>query len=146
MLVSDFSSESMRRTAHWATWLSEDWKAETPIRLHSGVGIGGSPEWHPDFARWMTRSNGNGKRSSDQRLRTTRVMRRLRNVAVREYEVAFRVLILGERLEDTTRWLNERAKRNSIPFPDHRPNGPHYIKKDAWALLIAAIDFARTYW
>lgn len=73
-------------------------------------------------------------------------MRRLRQKAPRQYEVAYRVLMLGERLEDTTRWLNERAIRNGIEFPDHRPTGPHYSRKDTLALLIAAIDFARAYW
>ena len=72
-------------------------------------------------------------------------MRRLRRVAVREYEVAFRVMVLGERIVDTTRWLNERAARNHIPYPDHRPTGPHYIEKDALALLVCAISYAKTF-
>jgi hypothetical protein len=73
-------------------------------------------------------------------------MRRLRRVAVREYEVLFRVLVQGERVHDTTRWLNDRAERNRIPYPDHRPQGPHYTDKDTLALLICGIDFARDSW
>jgi hypothetical protein len=67
-------------------------------------------------------------------------------VAVREYEVLYRVLVLGERLEETTRWLNARAERNAVPFPPHRPSGPHYTQKDTLALVIAGIDYARESW
>ena len=58
----------------------------------------------------------------------------------------YRVLIQGERFHDVTRWLNERAERNSIPFPDHRPDGPHYLERDTIALFIAGVDYARTFW
>ena len=145
--MSDFSNDTMRRTVHWATWLAEDWKGEYPLKLHSGgLASDGSPEWHPDFQKWLTRNDGRGKRNETQRLRTTRVMRSLRKVAPREYEVTYRILILGERISSTTQWLNQRAAKNDIPFPNHRPEGPHYTQKDTWALFIAAIDFARTFW
>ena len=55
--------------------------------------------------------------------RTTRVMRRLRRVAIREYEVLYRVLVLGERLEDTekdygrTEWCWALSARSSHPAP-----------------------------
>lgn len=137
----------MRQTAHWASWFAADWKREMPLRIHSAdIAADGSPEWHPDFAKWLTRDERPRKRNGDQRLRTTKVMRRLRRVAVREYEVLYRVLVLGERLEDTTRWLNQRAERNGVPLPPHRPSGPHYTRKDTLALVIAGIDFARESW
>ncbi len=142
-----YSDNTMRQTAHWAEWFATDWKSEYPTRIHStDIAGDGSPEWHPDFAKWLTRSGGQGRRNGEQRLRTTRVMRRLRRVAVREYEVLYRILVLGERLEETTRWLNERARRNAIPFPPHRPTGPHYMDRDTLAIFIAGIDFAREYW
>lgn len=140
----------MRDTAYWATYFANDWKAEVPTRIHSSeIADDGSPQWHPDFVRWLTGDHTRriqGKRNSEQRLRTTKVMRRLRRVAVREYEVLYRVLVLGERLEDTTRWLNARAERNGIPPPAHRPNGPHYVEKDALALLVAGIAYAKEFW
>jgi hypothetical protein len=71
-------------------------------------------------------------------------MRRLRRVAVREYEVLYRVLVLGERLEETTIWLNERALRNAIPLQPGRD--VHYSDKDTWALVICGIDYARQYY
>ena len=139
----------MRDTAHWATWFASDWRAEAPLRIHSAeLGLDGCPRWHPDFEKWLTREEvrRSNRRNGDQRLRTTKVMRRLRRVAVREYEVLYRILVLGERLQETTRWLNERATRNDIPFPAHRPTGPHYTERDALALIVAGIGYAKEYW
>lgn len=146
-MKAPYSDTTMRNTAHWASWFAADWKQEVPTRIHSSaISLDGSPEWHPDFARWLTSDRKPRPHNDQQRLRTTKVMRRLRKVAVREYECCYRILVLGEQLEDTTRWLNERAQRNAIPYPPHRPNGPHYIKKDTLALLIAGIDYARDHW
>jgi len=143
------TSEVMSDTAHWAGWFASDWKQEVPDRIHCAeVGLDGTPRWHPDFERWLTRDEVRrpNRRNGDQRLRTTKVMRRLRRVAVREYEVMYRVLVLGERLEETTIWLNDRAERNRIPHPPHRPDGPHYIEKDTIALVVAGIAYAKEYW
>lgn len=145
--MSAFNDQTMRNMVHWATYFANDWKQEVPTRIHSSaISLDGSPEWHPDFARWLTSDRKPRPHNDQQRLRTTKVMRRLRKVAVREYEVAYRVLVLGERLEETTLWLNARAERNAIPFPPHRPNGPHYTHKDTLALLICAIDYAKESW
>jgi hypothetical protein len=142
-----YSETVLAQTAHWAQWFSADWRQEVPTRIHSSdIAVDGGPEWHPDFMKWITRDEHPRGRNNDQRLRTTKVMRRLRRLAVREYEVAFRVLVHGERLEETTRWLNERAQRNGIPFPPYRPAGPHYSEKDTLALFICAIDYARQCW
>jgi hypothetical protein len=65
-------------------------------------------------------------------------------VAVREYEVLYRVLVLGERLEETTQWLNDRAMRNAIPLQPGRE--VHYTHKDTWALIICGIDYAKHFW
>ena len=50
------------------------------------------------------------------------------------------------KLDATTVWLNERAERNHIPYPAQRPEGPHYTRKDALALLIAGLTYAKQYW
>ncbi len=139
----------MQDTARWAHWFAADWRQDTPTQIHSGdISPDGSPEWHPDFLRWLTADRAvRGRGGNDEnRLRTTKVMRRLRRFAVREYEVLFRVLVMGERLVDTAQWLNDRAERNAIPMPDHRPDGPHYTEKDAVALLVAGVSFAKEYW
>jgi hypothetical protein len=137
----------METTAYWATQFAADWRNEMPLRIHSSeIAADGSPEWHPDFAKWMMKAEGRWGRNTEQRLRTTRVMRRLRRVAVREYEVLYRVLVLHERLEETTSWLNERAQRNAVPFPTHRPEGPHYTSRDTLTIFIAGIDYCRAFW
>ena len=142
-----YSDDTMKQTAHWASWFAADWRREFPLQIHnSAIARDGTPEWHPDFARWLTEGRTVHTRNDEQRLRTTKVMRRLRRVAVREYEVLYRVLVLNERLEETTTWLNERATRNSVPYPSHRPTGPHYIHRDALAIFIAGIDYARASW
>lgn len=144
-----FSENVLRNTNRWAKVFAEEWRSETPIKIHSGkIAPDGSPEWHPDFVRWMSLSESE-RRSTPQprrRYRTSAVMRRLRKTAPREYEVAYRVLYLGERLEETCQWLNERAKSHAIPFPDHRPEGPHYTLKDAVALFIAAVSYVEQHW
>jgi len=147
MTETPYPDETMRQAAWWATWLGQDWRGEYPMKIHSGeLSIDGSLEWHPDFIRWMNRSDGRGQRNNDQRLRTTRVMRRLRRHSVREYEVLYRILIQGERFFEVTKWLNERAAKNDIPFPPHRKDGPHYLERDTIALFIAGIDYVRTFW
>lgn len=134
----------MRQTAHWAAYFANDWKQEAPEHIHvHQLASDGTPQWHPDFELWITRDE-RPVRNSGERLRTTKVMRRLRRAAVREYEVLYRVLVLGERLEDTTRWLNDRALRNAIPLQPGRE--VHYTDKDTLALVICGIDFARHYW
>ena len=137
----------MKDTAHWATYFANDWKQEVPDRIHTAeIGNDGCPRWHPDFEKWLTNDRVYRRRNDEQRLRTTRVMRRLRRVAVREYECLFRILVLGERIADTTRWLNDRAERNGISYPDHRPDGPHYTQKDTLALVVAGIAYAKEFW
>lgn len=119
----------MEDLAHWAAWFSVEWRPD--VRYEG-------KEWLPDFAQYL---------DEDQRKqRTKRAMRRLRRSSPRQYEVCFRVLVLGERIDDTTAWLNERAQRNCIPYPSHRPEGPHYTRKDALALLMAGIAFAKEHW
>jgi len=137
-----YPDETIRQTAQWADWLSTDWRLEVPDRIHSSeIADDGAPQWHHEFAKWLTRSEARPPRNTEERLRTTKVMRRLRRVAVREYEVLYRTLLLGEPLEETTTWLNERAKRNNIPLPEGQ--AVHYRKKDTLALFIAGVDFCR---
>lgn len=138
-MTDEFPDEVMRQTARWVSWFSASWRSEVPLKIHSsGIAEDGSKEWHPDFAKWLTHD--------EQSKRTRRVMRRLRRHAIREYEVCYRVIAQGEPLHKTAAWLNERAERNRIPYPPHRPEGPHYTRKDALALLIAGLAFAKENW
>lgn len=135
----------MRSTAYWATYFANDWKQDAPQYIHShDISADGTPQWHPDFESWLTRDERPVKRNGEERLRTTRVMRRLRRAAVREYEVLYRVLVLNEKLEETTVWLNDRALRNAIPLQPGRT--VHYTDKDTLALVICGIDYAKHYY
>jgi hypothetical protein len=141
----DYSAD-LQRAARWGAYFAETWVNEAPIRIHSSaIGEDGAPRWSPDFERWLTMEEGKkGDRRPEEELRTSRVMRRLRRVAVREFEVLYRVLVMREPVADTTRWLNDRAAANGIPLPEGR--SVHYREKDTMALLIAGIAWALHHW
>lgn len=149
-MANQFPTTVLRSTGYWLARFSNDYRGEIPQRIHnSEVAPDGAPQWHPDFARWITaREVISTPRpehpTPEERLRTTRAMRRLRKEAIREFEVVYRVMVLGERVEDTTRWLNARAERNAVPLPNGRP--VHYRTKDTIALIISGIDKMKEWW
>lgn len=136
-----FPSSVIKEAAHWGSFLGAEWIRDFPDRMHDSglVGDGTPQQWSADFARWISNVADEGNRG-----RTTRVMRKLRRVSPREYEVMYRAMVLGESFEAITQWLNERATRNSIPLPAGRSE--HYRLKDAVALFIAGVDYARAHW
>lgn len=113
------------------------WNEELPLRIHSReVSEGGTPEWHQDFARWIGKADvfddRRWRKNPEPRVKTTRAFRKLRKVAVREYEVVYRTAILNIPFPETVRWLNERAIRNNKP--------DRYTEEDALMLLVCGID------
>ena len=136
-----FDPSVIKEAAHWGSFLGAEWIRDFPDRMHErGLVTDGTPQrWSSDFARWIEGANDEGNRG-----RTTRVMRKLRRTAPREYEVMYRAMVLGQSFGEVTEWLNERALRNHIPLPAGRPE--HYRVKDAVALFIAGVEFARAYW
>ncbi len=134
------------RTAKWAAYFADTWADSAPLRIHSAtLGSDGKPSWHPGFLTWMEREEGRpSERKPEDKQRTLRVMRRLRRVSVREYEVLYRMLVLRENLVDTTNWLNERARGNAIPLPVGQV--VHYREKDTLAILTCGIEYALHYW
>lgn len=135
----------MAETAEHLRVYANDWVGEIPMHIHQSekitLGRDGTPAWHPDFARWLSRSGlmdweGRGQRNPEERLRTTRAMRRLRRESIREFEVTFRVMVLGDGIANTTVWLNERAIRNGKEGPTHG----RYTPRDTLALLVGGID------
>jgi hypothetical protein len=143
-----FPAEVLHDTAYWARDFATRWRQEMPTRIHDrDIAGDGTPDWHPDFEKWLTRTEPSRRPPSErdlQRLRTTRVMRRLRTVSPRSYEVLYRQLVLKDSIEGTTLWLNERAIRNHIPLPPGQQT--HYRRKDTVALVIAGIGFCKAYW
>jgi hypothetical protein len=137
-----FPPSVISEAMHWGLFFSEEWRQDFPDQIHQHRLSGdGTREWAATFSAWLSNSPG---ATDQERGRTTRVMRKLRRIAPRAYEVLYRTMVEREPLEETTRWLNERAARNAIPLPDGRD--VHYRLKDTVALFISGVDYARTYW
>lgn len=149
-MTTALTDQAIRATGFWLSRFSADFHGEIPNRIHNrDIADDGAPQWHPDFARWLTAREVISTPRPDTptrepRLRTTRALRRLRKTAVREYEVVYRIMVLGERMEDTTQWLNERAQRNHIPLPPGQT--VHYRPRDTMAIMISAIDKMRDWY
>jgi hypothetical protein len=131
--------------------LRDYWHDEIPTQIHSDeIGNDGAPAWHPDFARWLgvdyfdRRSDERWAKNPEPRIRTTRAFRKLRRKAVREFEVCYRIIILGEPIEDTRTWLNERAARNSIPLLPGRDT--HYTLTETMLLLVSGVQKVAGWW
>lgn len=123
------SPTQLEHTAKWIPELAAMWHEEIPIRIHMrGFDEGGNPRLHPDFESWLY---GGGGQNSERRSRLTQAMRRLRKRSIREYEVAYRVIVLGEHVEHTMRWLNERAARNGL--------SDRYTIKDTEVIICSAV-------
>lgn len=116
--------------------LASLWHEEIPIRIHTrGFDRSGNPAMHPDFMNWLLGGRGESTR---QRSRLTQAMRRLRKRSIREYEVAYRIIVLGESIEHTTRWLNERAERNGL--------SDRYRISDTEVIICSAVDKLSTWY
>ena len=128
-----FDPAALEQALYWARLMTLEWQKTHPDAVQ------GEGQWAKQLADWITLSG-----YTDD-TRTTRVMKRLRRVAPREYEVVFRAMIRGESFGEITQWLNERAERNEIPVPEGK-DGKHYVERDAVALFLAGVEFARTYY
>lgn len=124
-----FPEGLLASTANWMNLFRADWHSDIPLRIHSSTFAGdGTYDWSPEFKAWM-----NGYRDNDERrYRLTKAMRKLRGKSPREYEVAYRMIVHGEPIEETTRWLNDRAVRNN---KDDR-----YTVADTRVIIISAVD------
>ena len=128
-----FDPATLEQALYWGRLMALEWQKTHPDA------VAGEGEWAKQLSDWITSSG-----YSDD-TRTTRVMKRLRRVSPREYEVVFRAMIMGQSFAQITDWLNERAARNEIPLPEGK-DGKHYVERDAVALFLAGIEFARTYY
>lgn len=118
------------------------WMGEVPLRIHSrDTGNDGAPAWHKDFSRYLFASEMDDNRwrdHSDHRIRTTRAFRRLRKHNPREYEVLYRVCVLGNPILDTMLWLNQRAIAGNHP--------ERYSENDVIWYLVVATDKVNSWW
>ena len=136
-----FPPSAIEEALYWGRFFADQWRQDAPPdKIHAGsLSPDGSPQWTGLFSHWISNAPGD-----EDRHRTTSVMRRLRRVAPREYEVLYRTFLEGEPVERTTEWLNARARSHDIPLPAGRDT--HYRVKDTVALMMAGIAFAQAYW
>src|ERR1051326_8892070 len=144
----DATAQMLRDSEQLLRRFKAEFDREVPQRIHSrDTADDGTPQWHAEFARWLTAKESETNRyitNPEHRLRTTRALRKLRKVSVRGFEVTWRVMG-GEQVDDTVRWLNDRALRNAITLPTGR--SVHYTRKDGLAMLYAALSFMDwAYW
>lgn len=135
----------LHTTAQWMVDFREYWHDELPTQIHtSSFDAGGTPAWHPDFVRWLgvdyygKRSDQRWKDNPEPRVRTTRAFRKLRKKAVREFEVCYRIIILGSTIEETAEWLTARAIRNQKP--------DRYGTLETMLLLVSGVEKMRGWW
>ena len=147
----------LHETAKWMRDFRDYWHDELPLQIHAAeLAPDGTPEWHPDFRRWLgvdytdRRDDERWANNPEPRVRTTRAFRKLRRKAVREFEVCYRIIVLGEQISGTCDWLNERAERNDIPLPmpprqwDGRD--AHYDLNDTVLLLVSGVGKLIQWW
>lgn len=135
-----FPVAAVAEALQWGRFFGGEWVREIPTNMHerSALSADGTPRWQAEFARWLMNA------PDAERQRTTRVMRRLRRLSPRPYEVLYRAMVQGESFEEITTWLNERAERNKIPLPDGQ--SVWYRVKDAVALFLCGVSFCRAYY
>ena len=129
----------------WLGFFRDLWWGEIPIRIHQrDFAEGGTPEWHPEFAKWLyadpPRRESYGKHDPDQRLRTTRAFRKLRRKVPREFDVLYLMVArkppLG--LRAVADALNERAIRHG--------KEDRYTEDDVLMLAISGLDKMMRWW
>jgi hypothetical protein len=109
--------------AHWSQYLDEWARA---------LGDSGEQRWRAEIADWAS-----GSTDHEGEHRAARVMRKLRRVAPREYDVLYRMLVSGESFEEITAWLNDRARQHGF--------STSYTVSDTTALFVAGIGFAQAF-
>ena len=150
VVVETYPRGVIGQTVWWLQRFRGDFLGDIPQQIHNGeIANDGAPQWHPDFARWLTAREVIDTprpefKSPENRLKTTRALRRLRKTAIREFEVVYRVMVQGENITEVTLWLNERAERNAIPLPPGK--SVHYSEKDASCILFSGVDKMRDWW
>jgi hypothetical protein len=139
----------------FAGQLARDWRMEIPLKIHVSArvfAIDGSPEWSPEFSRWIERArheSGHRDRrgpyqNSPERKRSTTAMRKLRKAAPSEFRVCYDACVLNP-IEPGTpvlracigiaARLNQRAAEHGYP--------ERYSANDVIVLLYSGLDKIR---
>ena len=109
------------------------WQGSAPMRIHDRrLGEDGTPVFSSEFIAWFYRAwNDDDILATDSRMRLARAMKRLRDLAPREYDVMRRVLD-GKSPPEICAWLNERAERGG--------HQERYSLKDTVVLIVSGSD------
>lgn len=122
----------LHRAWFWLEHFGELWAANVPLRLHTReLDDAGNPQMHPEFLHWLDGTSGR-RSGSEDRARLKRAVKRLRERSLREYEVLYRVMVLGASVPEVTQWLNDRAINGGHP--------ERYRDRDTLVILYAAVD------
>jgi len=126
------TTDQVAHTNHWLRFFQDVWEAGAPVRLHTReLDDAGNPNMHPEFLHWLDGTSGRHEGTED-RARLKRAMKRVRERSLREYEVLYRVMVLGHSIPEVADWLSLRAAKAG--FADE------YTSHDTLVILYAAVD------
>jgi hypothetical protein len=151
MILSD---EQVRKANELLDFFATEYIGEIPLRIHmrgtdDGHGLGGPP-FSPEFIRWIdagSKQEDDKIRKAryrgdpaflDHRQRVTRVFRKIRRVAPREYYVLSLAATKGMTVTEISLAMNIRAEELGHP--------ERYTPHGVTALLILALDKAATWY
>lgn len=136
-VMTPIPADLLADTASRLVQYHREWQQDIPMRLHSrSLDRGGNLDLHPEFLQWLA-PGGSRPPNPDGRMKLTKAMRMLRTECPREFDVTYRIMVVGSSIPETADWLNERAIRGGHP--------ERYTDKDATVILIAGIDKI-SYW
>lgn len=128
----------LRTTSYWIDRFRDILVTNPPVRLHTHeLDDAGNPQMHPEFLHWLDGTSGR-KEGSEDRARLQSAIKQLRRSSLREYEVLYRVMFLGEPVPEVATWLTERAIRGGHP--------ERYSVSDTLVIIYAAIDKVRDWY
>jgi DNA-directed RNA polymerase specialized sigma24 family protein len=134
--VKLLSKPAINRMLLWAKEFSRSWHLDIPMRIHSReIGEDGAPQWHPEFAAWISSDVKEEKRS---RQRTKKAFRKLRDASPREFDAVYLYCVKGLSVPEIAAAMSQRAITRSLP--------DRYDEDSVLLLLYSGIDMLETLW
>lgn len=152
-----FSAAEVREAKRWLSFLGEDWVGEVPTRIHEygTFGLGSAPPFTREFENYIgtlickdpncgicrrreKETPGEGylrTNRQEERLKATRVFRKLRRHAPLEYDVLWLAVMQHNTIHEITDKLNERAYTKGY--------ADRYTTTDVAILAMSGIDKVR---
>lgn len=127
------SDAEVRHTGTWLAYFRGTYLDNIPMQIHErGLDRDGKPDWSFEMRQLMTGIEKQSTTVEPGKVRVRRAMKRIRLRSLREYEVLYRIMILGESVEQVTQWLNERAVNGGHP--------ERYSINGTTVIIYAAVD------